>query len=393
MIPVSSSADLDAEVNGTSDGDMFVATAWRGGAVTVASLDLLAVSLTWDATSDGQVKQGRCSLTVSDPDGTLAPRSFGDPLGPGGSRVQLAWVSGSSGIRVPLGMWRIRSAKPSGSWRAYANGTIRVSGGGQVDLSLEEDVTATAGMCRIDGDAPVAGASVLAEMKRLLADYGAVDATLAPADKTIPASYATWPESRTDAIGDLLDMLAAVCRVGGDGSLQVLPKAGVGPVWTIQPGDDGALIAADWELNDDGVYNACTSKNSSTDGSTPVVGRAYASNGSLAYGGPFGKVPMFHQAIATTYDGVYADAQSTLALTLASGMADIAVTCLAHPALQVHDIVTILAPTVVGDLPLAGRVVAKSWQSVDGVPSKSMSLTVRVTADTLESFAERVRRG
>lgn len=409
------SADLDAEVLGTSSRDLLTATAWRAGQVVAANLLVSAWSLTWDATGD-QVAQGRCTLEVADPDGTLAPWSLSDPLGPGGSRVQLSWTSGISGITVPLGTWRIRSAKPSETWRSYgtdvwtqtwtdiwtdtwsdifgismtlATGTLRVSGGGSVSLSLEEDVTSTAALCRFDGDAPVAGATALAELKRILADIGAVDATLAPADVTIPGSYAAWPESRTDGIGDLLDMLSAACRVGGDGSLQVIPRTGVGPVWAIQGGEQGALIACDRDLNDDGVYNAAVSKNSTTDGAAPLVGRAYVTSGPLAYGGPFGRVPVFHSAIATTQSGVDADAGSYLASRSAAGMVDLSVSCLAHPALQVHDIVTLLAPTVAGDQALMGRVVAKSWKSENGVPSKRMGLTVRVTAETLEMIAAR----
>lgn len=390
------STDLDEEVKGTSDGDLLIGTAWRGGFVVVQNLDITTWSLTWDATSDSQVRQGRATLTVADPDGTLSPWGLGDALSPGGSRVQLAWVSGSSGIRVPLGMWRIRSANPSENWRTYTTPTgvaLRVAGGGTVTLSLEEDVSATAALSRIDGDAPVSSATAITEMKRLLADCGSVDANLAPADKTIPPQYTAWPESRTDAIGDLLDMINAVCRVNGDGSLTILPRAGIGPVWTIQGGEDGVLIACDRKLNDDGVYNACRSSNSSTDGSMPLVARSYVTSGPLAYGGPFGKVPIFHQAIATTQGGVQDDAVTYLAQKMSAGMVDLTVTCLAHPALQVQDIVTILAPTVAGDLPLMGRVVAKSWQSANGVPGKSMTLTVRVTTETLEAIAERARRG
>jgi len=417
------SPDLDAEVLGTSSLDVLTATAWRGGSVVAANLQVTSWSLTWDATGN-QVCQGRATLTVADPDGTLSPWGMGDPLGPGGSRVQLAWTSGASGIRVPLGMWRIRSAQPSETWRSYGSPgqgvlsvmgdlwsdvwsdiwpgsqiwltsptLLRVSGGGSVVLSLEEDVTSTAALCRIDGDAPVAGATALTEMKRLLIGMGAVDATFSPADVTIPASYATWPEIRTDAIGDLLDMLSAVSRVAGDGSLQVVPRAGVGPVWLIQGGNQGALIGVDRQLNDTGVYNAATSKNATSNGTTPLVGHAYMNAGPLAYGGPYGQVPIFHQAIATDQSGVTADAASYLATVSNSGTVDLAVECLAHPALQVHDIVTLLAPTVAGDLSLNGRVVAKTWgsESVNGgcVASKSMKLTVRVTAETLEMIARR----
>ena len=208
------SADLDDEVLGTSNGDTLTATAWRGGKVVASGLDVLAASMSWDATGD-QVSQGRLTLTVADPDGTLSPIGMGDALAPGGSRIQLTWVSGSSGMTVPRGWWRIRSAKPSETWRIYKGVPLKVPGGGSVALSLEEDVTATASLCRIDGDAPVAGATALTEMRRLLSEIGAVDATLSPADVTIPTSYAAWPESRLDAIGDLLEMLSARSRVGG----------------------------------------------------------------------------------------------------------------------------------------------------------------------------------
>lgn len=385
---------LDAEVLATSVGDRLIVSAWRSGARVAPNLAVTAWSASWDATTD-QVSQGRLTLEVADPEGTLAPWGMGDALAPGGSRVRLLWVSGSSGMTCPLGTWRIRSAKPSEWWRTLPGGSVSlVPGGGSVSLSLEEDVTATAALSRIDGDAPVAGASVLAELRRLLVDCGAVDATLAPADRTIPASYTAWPESRTDAVGDLLDMLGARSRVGGDGALQVVPMAGVGPVWTIQGGTGGALVSSDRELSDDRVYNAATSKTSSTDGSAPLVGRAYLTAGPLAWGGPYGRVPIFHQAIATSQDGVEADARSYLATTATSGTVDLSVYCLAHPAVQVHDVVTLVAPTVSGDQALTGRIVGKRWGSADGgVPAKSMTLTVRVSTETLEMIAQRARRG
>lgn len=381
-------ADLDDEVLGTSNGDTLTATAWRGGKVVADGLDVVAASMSWDATGD-QVAQGRLSLTIADPDGTLSPWGMGDALAPGGSRIQLTWVSGSSGFTVPRGRWRIRSAKPAETWRIYRGVPLKVPGGGSVSLSLEEDVTATAALCRIDGDAPVAGATALVEMRRLLSEIGAVDATLSPADVTIPTSYVAWPESRLDAVGDLLDMLAARSRVGGDGSLQVIPKAGVSTSWVIQGGESGALISSDRELNDTGVYNAVRSSNAVSDGSLPLVGRSYLSTGALAYGGPFGKVPVFHQAVATTQAGVDADAATFLASMTSAGTIDLAVTCLAHPALQVHDIVTLLAPTLVGDQALTGRVVGMTWGMATGVLSKQMKLTVRVSADVLEAIAQK----
>ncbi|MDA8440495.1 MAG: hypothetical protein M0Z51_16775 [Propionibacterium sp.] len=412
------SADLDAEVAGSSQGDALVVSAWRGGDLLAANLLVSAWSLSWDVSR--QV-QGQATLTIVDPDGTLAPWGMSDPLGPGGSRLSLAWVSGTTGIRVPLGMWRIRKAKPAEAWLVYgtqgpttwldawtsawsdtwgvpvqSRGTVRVSGGASVQVQADEDVTATASLCRLDGETVTAGATSYAEIVRLLQEIGAVDTTAAPAAVMIQPSYQAYPEDRMSAVSDLLDMAYATYRVGPDGSLQVVPVAGVGPVWTIQGGETGALVQLDRELSDAGTYNAATSRGTDSSGGA-LVGRAYLGAGPLAWGGPYGKVAMFHQAIGTTQAAVDADAATLLANQVTAGTVDLAVTCLAHPGVQPHDLVTVVAPTAVGDLPLVGRVVAMSWSSAQSdagvTPGKAMVLTVRVSADDLAAVAAQVARG
>lgn len=387
------SADLDDEVAGSTQGDQFQASVWRGGSLLVPSLGIQSCTLGWDVSRD---VQGQMTLTVSDPDGTLSPWGMGDPLGPGGSLLSLAWLSGISGARVTYGQWRIRKAAPAERWLVYGSsrGPIRVSSGATVTIQADEAVMASASICRMDGDTIPAGATVYAELQRILRDYGPVDLTLAPPDKTIPAAY-VYPDSRTAAVGDLLDMIDAVNRSGPDGSVQVVPMTGVGSVWTIQGGAGGALVDLTRALSDGATYNAVTSKGTATDG-TPLIGRAVLTGGPLAWGGPFGKVPYFHQAIATTQSGVSQDAATLLAQQTTTGTIDLPVACLAHPGIQPHDLVTLVAPTVAGDIPLIGRVVAMSWQTVQSdkgiTPSKSMSLSVRVSSEALEAVAAQVRR-
>ena len=388
------SSDLDAEVAGSSQGDTLQVSAWRDGSLLVPALDVTAWSLGWDVSRD---VQGQASFTVSDPDGTLSPWGMGDPLGPGGSQLTFSWKSGISGLRVPFGPWRIRTALPAEQWLVYgtSRGPIRVSGGSKVQITADEAVMASASICRMDGESVPVGATVYAELQRILRDYGAVDTTLAPPDETIPSTY-VYPESRTAAVGDLLDMISAVGRSGPDGALQVVPMAGVGPVWTIQGDAGGALVSFDRKLSDAATYNAATSKGTADDGA-PLVGRAYLTTGPLAWGGPFGKVPEFHQAIAKTQGGVDADARTLRDHQITSGTIDLPVTCLAHPGLQPHDLVTVVAPTVAGDIPLVGRAVAMAWasaQSDKGItPGKMMTLSVRVSTDLLEAVAAQVRRG
>lgn len=388
------SADLDAEVASSSQGDTLQVSAWRGGALVAANLLVSSWSLSWDVSRE---VQGQCTLTIADPDGTLAPWGMGDALGPGGSLLSIAWVSGSSQITVPLGWWRIRKSAPTEQWRTYgtSSGPVRVSGGASVQVQADEAIMASAALCRMDAEVVPSGATVYAELRRILQDYGAVDTSSAPVDVTIPATY-VYPESRASSIGDLLDMALAVGRCGPDGALQVIPAAGVGPVWTVQGGEDGALIGFSRQLDDASTYNAAVSRSATADGA-PLVGRAFLTSGKLAYGGPYGKVPMFHQAIATTQSGVDQDAATLLANQTSEGTVDLSVTCLAHPGVQPHDLVTVVAPTVAGDSPLVGRVVAMSWSSAQSdagtTPAKAMALTVRVSAGALEAVADRVARG
>ncbi|WP_163275323.1 hypothetical protein [Cellulomonas iranensis] len=390
------SQDLDDEVAGTSVADRLEVHAWRGGALVAQGLAVTAWSLGWDAS---RAVQGQATVTVADPDGDLAPWGMGDALAPGGSRLQITWVSGLSGIRVPLGWWRIRAADPAEQWRVYRGGdgshVARVPSGGHVSLAADEE-TATIEMDRLDAQVVTAPTS-LGEVRRLLADLVPVVVHPSVVDGPVPAGL-VYGDSRLSAvIGHLTDR-GAVYRMGPAGELEVLPAGGVGPVWTLAGGDDGVLVGVARSLSDDGVYNAAVSTSTAPDGA-PLVGRAQLTSGPLAWGvgTAFGRVPIFHQAIATTQSGVDADARTVLASRVAAGEVDLAVTCLTHPGLQLHDRVVVLAPTRAGDAAIEGRVVAMTMRSATSeagtTPAKAMALTVRVSVEALEAIAARVRRG
>jgi hypothetical protein len=353
----------------------------------------------WDASR-------QVTLTVADPDGSLAPWGMGDPLGAGGSRLHIAWVSGLTGTRVPLGIWRIRGADPRETWRVYnrQDGTVtRVPGGGSVTVQADEDATATALLDRMDAEM-VGAPTVLAEVTRLMSDIAAVAVDPGVTDRPMPSGW-VYEESRLDAVEDLLSTVGAVHRCGPDGSLQVVPESGVGPVWTIageraQVGgevvEQGVQIDTVRSLSDQGVYNAVISTGETEDGK-PLVGRAYLTGGPLAWEGPYGRVPMWHQSVAKTQTGVQQDAATLLENRVARGEVELAVTCLTHPGLQVHDRVVVVAATTAGDEALEGRVVSMAMRSATSqsgtTPAKAMSLGVAVSTEALEAVARRVRRG
>lgn len=390
------SQDLDDRVAGTSAGDRLEAHAWRGGRVVAQDLLVASWSLPWDA--DRQI-QGQGSFTIADPDGKLAPWSLEDPLGPGGSRLQLTWVTGGeSPIRVPLGWWRLRASDPDETWRIGRKGdedVQRVAGGGSVTVQADEE-TATVVMDRLDAET-VTAPTCIAEVRRLLADIMPVFVDAGVTDAPAPRSL-VYGDSRMDAVEDLLSIVNATYRMGPDGSLQVVPVAGVGPVWTLSGGDDGVLIKVRRSLSDEDVYNAGISAGQDAAG-RPLVGRAYLESGPLAWGPdtPFGRVPIFHRAIAQTQSGVEADAKTLLRNRVAGGEVDLKVTCLTHPGIQIQDRVTVVAATTVGDAPLEGRVVGMTMRSATSeagtTPAKAMELRVRVSTEALEAVAARVRRG
>lgn len=386
---------LTDEVSGTTSGDRLEVHVWRGGRLVAAGLDVTSWSLDWDA--DRQV-QGQGSVVVADPDGDLAPWGMGDGLAPGGSRAQIAWVSGSSGVRVGLGWWRLRRSEPVEQWRIRQVGSQvqRVSGGGSVTLRVDELTCIPAHLDRLDGEGqPPAGATCLSEVRRLLADVVAVMVDPAVTDRAVPGAL-TYGEGRWDAVESLLSHAGAVSRMAGDGVLHVLPETLRPPVWTITGGEGGVLVDVARVLSDDGVYNAVTSRGTTTDGD-PLVGRDRLTAGPLAWGPgqPFGRVPAFHQSIAQTASGVQADARTRLASLTSHGSLDLPVSCLTHPGIQMHDAVTVVAATTAGDAPLVGRVVGMRISSAGPIPAKSMTLSVRVTVDALEAVAARVagRRG
>lgn len=385
--------NLDAEVAGTSIGDRLEANAWYDGEVVAEHLPITSWGIDW---TTSRQTQGQATLVVSDPEGTLAPWALSDPLGPGGSRLQITWISGISGLEVPRGWWRIRKPNPRETWRVMRNSAGEqvwtAAGGGQVSITADELTCIPSELDRLDAE-PVLSATCLGEVARLLDGIMPIDLDPSIVDKNVPASL-VYEEGRMDAVEDHLARVGATYRMGPGGELEIVPQAGVGPVWTIEGGNDGVLISLNRSMSDEGIYNAVVSTaqpNGGTD-AVQLVGRAYQAEGPLAWGvgTPFGRVPMFHQSIATTQSGVNADAATLLANRQVTGEVGIAVVCLMHPGLQLNDRVTLVPPSSEGEFPITGRVTAMNISGAD-VISKTMALTVSVAVTDLEILARKVR--
>jgi hypothetical protein len=329
---------------------------------------------------------------VDDEPGTFFDGSFTDT-----AQYTYAWTGtehlSTSTQTEDVGLFPALDLYPAAGASGWTDAEIvRVPGGGSVTLKADDEMS-SADIARLDAE-PVVESTCVAEITRLLEDICTVTVDDDVEDANVPGDL-MYGESRTDAVEDLLDVLDATWRMGGDGAFEIVPAGGVTePVWTIQGGVDGALIDLKRTISDDGVYNIAVSSSETEDGA-PLIARAWKLGGPLAATGPFGPAPTFHNAVATTQAGVQADADTVLASATAREI-DLPVTCLTHPALQVQDRVTVIAATRIGDQSLEGRVVGMKMRSVSSgggvVPAKSMDLTVRVQADVLEVVARRVQR-
>lgn len=386
-------AGLDAEVAGTSVKDRLEVNAWYDGEVVAEHLLLSSWGIDWDASR--QV-QGQATFTVADPDGVLAPWAFDDALAPGGARLQVTWVSGISGLEVPIGWYRIRKADPNETWRIQkdADGApVWVpGGGGRVVVNADDLTCIPSELDRLDAE-PVIESTCLDEVVRLLAGVIPVEVDPAVTDRAVPASL-VYDEGRMDAVEDHLQRVEAVHRMGPGGELEVLPAAGLDSGWTIEGGDEGVLIGLKRSMTDKGVYNAAisTAQPVGGDDAVQLVGRAYLQSGPVRWGPdtPFGRVPIFHQSPATSQAGVTSDAQTLLANRQISGEVELSVSCLFHPGLQTQDRVTLVQPSLTGGHPIVGRVTGMRCGG-GAVIDKSMDLTVAVTVGDLEVLAGQVR--
>lgn len=385
---------VNDDVAGTSQLDRLEINAFRDGELVAQNLDVSDWNMNW---SYGRSAHGQATLQVTDDTGHLTPWAMDDPLGPGGTRLQITYIFGASGNRVPMGWWRVRSVSPNSQYRLYdtSTGPQRIWQGGHLTIKADE-ISCLMEMARMDAERPV-GPTCIGEVRRLLSDLLPVNVLAGVVDGPLP-SLLIYDDSRVSAVNDTLSAIDAEARMGADGSLEIVPRFGIGPVWEIKGGDQGVLIDVTHSLSDEGVYNAVIS-HGETETGEQLIGRAYITTGPLRWGGPYGQVPMFHNAISNNKAGVQRDAESMLANREATGRVQIEVECLMHPGIQIYDRLSLTTPTVAGDFVLEGFCTAMVMSSAraDGAesptPAKSMSIILSVLDDDLAALADRVNRG
>ncbi len=340
---------LDALAGSVPDARLTVA-AWYDGTLREPSLPVSTWSVGWDG-ADKTLVQGKASITVTDPTGRLAPWGFDEPLSAAGSRLLLTFRCGVEA--VDLGWFTVSDNQPTEQWRIVGPNLQWVSGGASIPVQADDLTLEIQDSEFIAPEAPPTGATVVSEIRRLLAGLCPVIFT-GVTDAPVPASI-VYKDDRLAAVQDLARVVGARYRMTGNGSLEVFPLTKTAPVWTVQGGDTGALVSLNRQQSRKDLINGVLS--TSNDPSLEIRALATIQAGPLRWDGPLKRKLARHNAIATTRDGVQADAQTYLNNTATLKTIALTVLCVPHPGVQTGDWVRIAQPTIKGvAFPLDGIV-------------------------------------
>lgn len=371
---------------GSRPADSLVVWAWRDGSLVVPEpLQVVDWSVQDEAGDSVKVGQ-KLSLTVADPDGSLGAWRFEDPLSVVGTRLQVIYRVGGGGA-VNFGWFRVVGNEPV---EMVDSRVVAEYGFDEPDALLEPHtrrVYVTSGVVRLEAvdltadvdrdrfEAPVSpgpAATVFSEFRRLTAPH--FPTVVEPGVVDAPVSrFTVWDRERLEACQDLLALVSARYRMGGDGECRVYPSRSE-PVWTVEP--SVSLISVGRKQAADKLYNRWVVEGKAADGS-PVRGAASIEAGPLRWGGPHGREPFFYTSEMITSEGqAIAYAYQLRAQFLASLAVDLRVETIPWPQGQAGDWVRVGCPVTAGHVAYFPGEVVSIGRGGSPVPS-STSLTVR----------------
>lgn len=357
----------DLAIVGTSrSGDHISANIWRGGVLLAQGIPLGDWSLSHDGTR--QV-HGSGAFRVVDSTGQLSPWVLEDPLGVGGSRLQIVYHVGGGG-EVNLGWYRITGATADESWRTYdvgQTGRVWASAGSSIMVHVDDLTVELAYDEFLAPESPVSGNTVLDEVERLLDGILPFDVHEDVVDGPVGAGV-VYSTTRLAAVDDLLTSIGATHRMDADGVLEILPVYTAESVWEVRGGEGGALVRLQRTQALSGLRNAFAVRGHASDG-TPVQGVAALTEGPLRYGGPAGRLgSVVQDGLVTTNQQAQARAAALLAAQMSSLSQPAEVTCLPNPSLQEGDLVQIECPVSGGgSVMVAAQVVKTTLRCSNGV--------------------------
>lgn len=401
-------ANTLAALGGSRSGDKLTVYVWYDGELAHPEpLKIAGYNFSWDV--DRQIQQ--LDLQVQDPEGALAPWLLEDPLGVGGSRLEVRADVGGAGT-INVGWYRITRSVPKERWHSYVidekgrvhvdspipNGKkhVMVSGGATISLTahdlawfLKKDRLLTPG-------SPVGTSpTIIGEITRLVGDTMPVVTMPGVVDSAVNKRL-IYEQDRLDAIQDLCKRIACDYRMNGEGQLEIYPLDKALPVAVLQGGPEGLLVDVDREQDVEGLHNQFVVEGTVKVGNEQVPVRAIRSilTGPLSIYGPHGRVPESYESTMITSQADADAYAAQMMTTLLTGLTvDLKVTCLPLLHLQQGDWVQVGNPVVSGEaVPLVGRIKKMDVPS-NGTAPAPMTVTVECSYADVQTAIGGVDRG
>jgi hypothetical protein len=305
----------------------------------------------------------------------------------GGGMVQSKLFAG--GTSVDLGFQRISRSDPMEKWKLYEpNGRkLWVSGTHTINVQADDLTTQISTNRFLAPETPPAGATVFTELARVARPYMNVIIDGSLTDRAVPAAV-VYKDDRIATLQQLCDAIGAGMRATGSGHLAIFPLAATSAVWIVAGAShDGALIDSSRSAVYAGLYNGVVSTNTLPDG-TALVGTAFQKTGDLAWDGPHGHVPYFHNAnFATTQSAINADAQTQLDTLIRQRASTIPFTATLHPGIETGDTVGVMMPIHDGSEHELDGVVSGVTIGGTGNVNAAMTFTLNVPDSSVEAIA------
>lgn len=325
-----------------------------GSDLILTDLPVLGGTLT--KSSDGRQIQQKLTVNVVDETGLLmagpqaALMPFGQKIILRAGLADKATGEAYSEM-LPMGEFGIDSPETVNDvpWRMYPNGAWLVAGG-TVNVNASDGLAQVNREDFVTSERPAIGATVRSEVERLLQDRMPVASTWATGTTggTTVARSVTYDTNRLTTVLNLAQMAGGVAWANRAGAFELLKQerqpAGVWRLAVADTVNDGALVTWKPSVNRDDLYNAVIIRSEDTNGST-LQGVAYETSGTLAWGGPFGRVPLIEDnRLAKSNAQCQTFAVQRLAQIKAGRSVTVNVTCLPNMAIDPLDTIELGVP-------------------------------------------------